>query len=297
MNHLESALTGKNNWWRYLLMILLVGFAGYYIIGILSIAGYAHSIEFFKGEDLSNNQWIFGLTLFCPLMALLLHLFLIKPIHKRSAFFIINGTKKIRWRRFFIAAFVWLLFLISYSLYSYFISPEEVVFQYKPATFFPLLVISFIIFPIQTAFEEFLFRGYLLQGFGVLTKSRIWACILSSLIFTSLHFLNPEAQLTGIIRATLNYGILAFFLSVITILDDGFEVAWGIHAIQNIYVVTIWNAKISSIPSDSLFCIDSPISYQGIVETLVCIVICLFILTKIFKWDWTIFKVKISPKN
>ena len=77
-------------------------------------------------------------------------------------------------------------------------APEEYVFNFKWRTFLPLLFLGTLLIPIQTSTEELLFRGYLLQGFGVLFKNRWLPLILTSVLFVGLHYANPEVDQFGL---------------------------------------------------------------------------------------------------
>ena len=296
MKHLQSAFEGKNAWWRYLLMIFLVGFISYYTIGRLSTVGYLYAVEFFTGEELRENQWqwILGILLFCGLIGGLFLWFLMKPLHNRSPFTLINGTKKIRWKRFFLAALIWLVFLIIYSVFIFFTTSRSITFSFNPNTFFPLLIICFAVVPVQAGFEELYSRGYLLQGLGVLTKNRIISIVLVTLLFALLHSFNPEVKSAGFTLAMFAYLTGSLFFTLIVVLDDGLEMAWGIHTINNIYGFAIWSSDISSVKSDSLFHIGGSMSYLGVSTMAVLMIICLFVLTKKMKWNWGVLTKKIE---
>ncbi len=106
-------------------------------------------------------------------------------------------------------------------------------------------LISVVLIPFQSALEEWIFRGYLMQGFATLTKSRLLTLVLTSVIFGSLHLFNPEIDQLG-------YGLLAyyigtgFFFGIISLMDEGIELAIGFHVANNlltaILVTADWTA-------------------------------------------------------
>ena len=51
---------------------------------------------------------------------------------------------------------------------SYYADPSQIEVQFNPVKFTILFIISIILFPFQIGLEEYLFRGYLMQGIGVL---------------------------------------------------------------------------------------------------------------------------------
>jgi membrane protease YdiL (CAAX protease family) len=71
------------------------------------------------------------------------------------------------------------------------------VLNFKPVPFVILLIIGTLLIPIQTS-EEYIFRGYLMQGFGNLVKHKWFPLLMTSIIFGSVHFGNPEVSKLGI---------------------------------------------------------------------------------------------------
>jgi hypothetical protein len=115
--------------------------------------------------------------------------------------------------------------LISLAV-TYFTSPGDLVLQFKASSFIPLFFISLVLIPFQTSFEEITFRGYLMQGIATNTHSRIWALVITSLIFGLLHSFNPEVK---------EYGFLATMPQYI-----GFGVIFGLMALCSILFIIIW---------------------------------------------------------
>ena len=74
-----------------------------------------------------------------------------------------------------------------------------------------MFVIACCFIPFQSALEEWIFRGYLMQGFAGLTKSRFLSLALTSIIFGSLHAFNPEVEKLG-------YGLMAIILALVSFL-------------------------------------------------------------------------------
>ena len=60
-----------------------------------------------------------------------------------------------------------------------------------------MFIIASLLIPFQSALEEWIFRGYLMQGFATMTRSRLLSLFLTSVIFGSLHILNPEIEKLG----------------------------------------------------------------------------------------------------
>jgi membrane protease YdiL (CAAX protease family) len=63
-------------------------------------------------------------------------------------------------------------FTIVSTLLFYFTNPDGFVLNFKPVPFVILLIVGTLLIPIQTSTEEYIFRGYLMQGFGNLVKHK-----------------------------------------------------------------------------------------------------------------------------
>jgi membrane protease YdiL (CAAX protease family) len=72
--------------------------------------------------------------------------------------------------------------------------PDGFVLNFKPVPFVILLIIGTLLIPIQTSTEEYIFRGYLMQGFGNLVKHKWFPLLMTSIIFGSVHFGNRKFQ-------------------------------------------------------------------------------------------------------
>ena len=73
------------------------------------------------------------------------------------------------------------MLFIDYS----FISPENYEWNFKLQPFLILCLIAAILLPLQTSAEEYMFRGYLMQGIGVVFKYKWIALLLTCLLYTS----------------------------------------------------------------------------------------------------------------
>ena len=109
-----------------------------------------------------------------------------------------------------------------------------------------------ILTPIQTSAEELLFRGYFLQGLGILTRKKWILIIISGVIFAVPHFLNPEMK-QGFLLLALYYFSFGAILAWITLKSNRLEFALGIHAANNLFTVLFANYTDSALPSPSVF--------------------------------------------
>lgn len=189
---------------------------------------------------LDPNLTLF-LLLFSFLIAFLGFLFIIKKIHKQTLLSVTTSRESIDYSRFFFAFIFWALVSILLVTIGYYLAPEdyEVTFKFKP--FLIMFLISVLLVPFQSGLEEYLFRGYLMQGFAKLTKNRWLPLILTSVIFGSLHVFNPEIDKLGFGLLTYYIGT-GFFFGIMTLMDDGIELALGFHIANNLLTALLVTA-------------------------------------------------------
>lgn len=272
MKHLERALQGRNGFGWYILMFATIFIASQFatipLFFILIPAILSNGVDLGDLSAAMQNPSDHGIpaNLFL-LVAMLsfviiyvLFALLVKPIHGRTVHETINGRKKIRWDRVRMGIIVWGIFVLADTAISLLIaSPGEYEFQFSAGPFFMMLLILCMLIPFQTSIEEILFRGYLAQGIARWTKSRWWALIIPSLLFALMHYFNPEVKEFGFWLTMPSYLIMGLMLGLISILDDGIELALGIHFINN----------------------------------MLGSVLLVFILQRIYKWDFSLMRKKV----
>ena len=167
-------------------------------------------------------------------------------------------------------------------------SPQDYEWNFKPIPFLVLLLISIVLIPIQTTVEELIFRGYLIQGFGLLFKNRWLPLLVTSVLFGLLHIWNPEIEKLGINLLWYYIGT-GIFLGIITLMDEGVELALGFHAANNLVTALMVTASWTAFQTESLL-IDNaePSLGKELIITLVVIYpILAFIYGKKYKWkNW-----------
>jgi membrane protease YdiL (CAAX protease family) len=305
MNFIQQIYKGKNEWWRYLLMLLFV-FFGWQIIGVipLSVIAIIHSTDLFAfqhaaadsfmGLGIDANLYLFGMiAMFAIGLSFLF--FGIKNIHKRSVISLLTSRKDLDWNRILFAFTVWFLFSIVLLISEYFISPDTFTWNFKPIPFTILVLISFLFLPFQTSFEEVLFRGYLMQGLGGLTKTRWFPLLFTSIAFGLLHSFNPEVEKLGQIVMIYYIGT-GFLFGIVTLMDEGLEISLGLHAANNIVAALFVTTNWTVFQTDALF-IDTSEPSVGL-ETFVPVFVIYPLLIIIFskKYQWKNWKKKLLGK-
>jgi membrane protease YdiL (CAAX protease family) len=234
-----------------------------------------------------------------PFMAsLFAFILLVKPIHGKPFTLVVNGTGKIRWKRFFTGAIVWLVLSGVYLFIFLRIDPANFTLNNTSGTLVTLIIVSLLLFPFQASMEEVLFRGYLMQGFAVLVRNKWFPLIVTSVLFGLMHAVNPEVKEFGFLTMMPHYIIFGLVFGIITILDDGIEVAMGAHSANNFFLSVMLTHKSSAMQTDAVYeqlSISPWLEFTGLV--LMGIVFIL-ILKKLLGWvNFNPLWSKIQPKQ
>ena len=225
-------------------------------------------------------------------------LFGIKMLHKRKVNSVLTSRSRVDWSRILMAFGLWFSINGMFEIANYFMSPEEYSFRPPGLSFLILLAVAFLFLPLQVAFEEVLFRGYLMQGIGALFGNRWMPLVLTSVAFGMMHIANPEVTEYGTGRMMTYYIGIGLILGIVTIMDDGLELAFGIHAATNIYSATMVSYEAGAIQTGALFHSNAEIVDNSIYSFLIFSVIFVFILSRIYKWnDWSKLWTPLPPKE
>src|SRR5690606_28813504 len=130
-----------------------------------------------------------------------------------------TSRRKTDWNRVFFGFGLIAVFTLLVTVYDYFNNPEDYVLQFDLVPFLILAIIAVVMIPLQTSFEEYLFRGYLMQGIGVLAKNRWLPLIITSVVFGGLHMANPEVDKLGPVIMVYYIGT-GFLLGIMTLMDE-----------------------------------------------------------------------------
>ena len=296
MNYIQQAFKGNNEWYHWVLTIVLV-FIGWQIIGaiplIFAAAAYSENLtEFtnaandnFMSLGIDKNLFLF-LMLFMFAVGLIFLLISIKYIHKRTVISLVSSRKKIDWKRFWFGFITWGTIVVVLSFLGILLAPEDYTFNFNAKPFFILVTISLLLIPLQTSLEELLFRGYFMQGIGVLVKNRWVPLVVTSVCFGLLHGANPEVEKLGYITMVFYIGT-GFFYGVTTLMDEGTEIALGLHAANNMLAAFLITTDWMVFQTDALF-IDSSepsVTWEMFVPVIVLYPLMLLLFAKKYKWS------------
>lgn len=297
MNYIQQAYKGLHDGWRYLLgtvIIIFFVFAGqipFTIAALLEAKN--HGLNMF-GLDESTLMGLLepNLNLFLMLLSFavgLLGLFLVnKFIHKLSITNLTTARDKIDWKRFWLIFFGWGILSSGLVLLDYYMSPQDYVWNFDLNNFLILAIIAIALVPLQTSCEEYLFRGYLMQGIGVIAKNKWVPLIITSVVFGMLHIANPEVEQLGYVIMIYYIGT-GFFLGIITLMDDGMELALGFHAANNLFTALLVTADWTAFQTYSILKDTSDPTAASLAEIVVPVFvifpIIILVLSKLYGWN------------
>ena len=173
--------------------------------------------------------------------------FIVRFIHQQPIVKFTTGREKIDFGRIFFSFSLWGLFIVAQTALSYLFFPEDYQWNFQPAPFFTLLLISFLFI---IANPEIAQMGY---GF---------------LVF---------------------YISLGFFLGVITLMDNGLELALGFHIANNFFISFLTTSQWSAFQTPSLLKeVTIPeVTMLYVVTFYLPLLLLLFIFAKKYRWnDW-----------
>jgi len=292
---MSAPFRGKNSFWRYFLGTV-APFLVSNIIGAIPLAiviisytldgstlpqkGGMPDFEL-MGIDLNLG---FALTLFPFILAFFTIVWLVKPLHNRSFGTVINGGRKVRWRKMLFSAFVWIAISAGWLFWSVRTDPGNFSLNNTSGTLLILAAMALLLIPFQAAFEEIIFRGYLMQGFAVLTRNRWLPIVITSVLFGLMHSLNPEVQKYGFATMIPQYIFFGLVFAVLTMFDDGIELAIGAHAANNAFLSVFVTHKDSALQTPAMYEQLEIYPWKDFIGLVAMSVVFVIIMAVVYRW-------------
>ena len=328
--YIAQAFKFLHDWWRYLvgaIVIFLASQLGAFpliIIAGIKLASEGGDISSLEDPNMIMTILDSNLTLFLMLLSFAIGLVVlvltVRFFHKQSMRSLTTSRKKTDWGRIWFGFLLITATTIVFTGIDYYSNPQDYELQFELVPFLILAVIAIIMIPLQTSFEEYLFRGYIMQGIGVSTIRKYFPFIflylfitlsayifvslsyslgmlthlvitvgifgllalviasnvlepliktagyarlhrklntkfiplfVTSMIFGGLHFFNPEVEKLGPIIMVYYIGT-GFFLGIITLMDEGLELALGFHAGNNLIAALLVTADWTVFQTNSI---------------------------------------------
>ncbi len=292
--YIQQALNYKHEFWRYFLgssLIIIGVLLGQVPLAIAVIwkvgpaAAGMDQTELLQALDPNLSLFLMLLTFAIGLGATLL---VVKLLHDQSIRALTTTRKKIDWGRFFFAFGLVAGFTLIVTIVDYMLNPADYELTFQPVPFLILFVVAVVMIPLQTSFEEYFFRGYLMQGIGTFAGNKWLPLFVTSIVFGGLHFFNPEVSKLGNIIMIYYIGT-GFMLGIMTLMDEGMELSLGFHAGNNLIAALLVTADWTAFKTYSIFkdVSDPSGGWDVLIPVLVVYPIFLFILSKKYGWsDW-----------
>ncbi|MBT8221439.1 MAG: CPBP family intramembrane metalloprotease [Bacteroidia bacterium] len=299
---LQKTKNGRNDLHLYIFTIIAVVFG--YIIGQIPFTIALFKVGQDNGMETSeileyasdNDLAAIGMNLNLQLALLLLTFasaffvlwLCIRKLHRKSIVDVSTGRLKWDWNRIKFGFAVWFGLLLLGEIVGYVMDPDNYEWQFELQHFIPLVLITVILLPIQTTFEEVFTRGYLLQGFSMIFKNRWVPLLLTALFFGALHMANPEVSEYGTSIMFFNYAGTGFLLAAIALMDDGLEIPIGMHAANNIFGSLFVTFDDSALLTNAIFSLKEINIESTTIATVVFSVAFFFICKWKYNWsDWS----------
>lgn len=296
--YIEQAYKGNNTWWRVLITTLFT--AGIFIANFVAffIMSKEDLDQVYKSMSEIPNNWsmVINLSPFIFLLGLLFLLVLV--LHKRSILSLTTSRNKVDYKKIVFSFGLIIVLTITVFAISYSVDSSTILLNFNPLKFSVLFIISMLLFPFQIGFEEYLFRGYLMQQIGIMVKNRWFPLLITSIMFGVFHSANPEV-------AKMGYGVMVFyigtgfFLGIMTLMDESLELALGFHFGNNLMAALLITTDYSALKTDAIFKysgIENPndILNEMLVSIAIVYPIILFIFAK--KYNWNHWAAKLAGK-
>jgi len=265
-----NLLTGKYQFWRYLLVTVV-------IVGVTLIS---QLILIFIGSIFEGNLDVMqysSITLLwvsmLPFAFLLLFLVLgIRFVHHQKVKSIFTQKGSFNKRLLLISFVLWFVLSGISDIFLALLQPGNYVFTFNIGKFLPYMLMAFFLVLLQITAEEVLFRHYFLHGFSRLFRFPWIAIVAQAIIFGLLHGANPEVTAYGLLTTMPFYIGMGLVLGWFSIRSKGLEIALGLHFANNIYATSMVTFNESAIPSPAIFTINN---YQPEVGLIIFVAITL----------------------
>lgn len=244
--YLDLARVGQNDWWRYALGVSTIAF-------FWLVPGHVPYV-FLLGGGVETDPLLDFIAINFSLLMMLAGLAVtVRLIHRRPLLSLVTFAARMDWRRAGRGALAWAVITAAIVLVEHLLFPGRYYLSFNPDRFLPFLAAVLVLTPLQCATEELVFRGYAMQGLGLLTRRPAVIAAASSIAFTVPHLLNPEVAQHGVSVMAANYFVLGLLFATITLRDGRLELAIGLHAVNNVLLALVANYEGSALMTESIF--------------------------------------------
>jgi uncharacterized protein len=248
-------LLGRTSWKRHLAAIVVI-LASWFVLGTAAaVAVFAVVV----GEQADIGAPLpFYLAVNAPFPFLLAGVAVaVRGIHRRPLRTLVTSPGRRVDRRAVALGFAFFATLgAAGAVVEALLHPGRYQLVFEPLAWLALLPVVLVVTTVQTSAEELLFRGWLLQAVGLLTR-RTWLLVaVNGLLFALPHALNAEVAVdpVAVLAYMAGFGAL---MAYATVRSGGLELALGAHAANNLFVALVANYAGSSLPTSAIWSVDT----------------------------------------
>ncbi|MFI1363383.1 lysostaphin resistance A-like protein [Streptomyces griseochromogenes] len=169
----------------------------------------------------------------------------VRWIGQRPAGTVSSVTGRLRWRLLALCVLT-ALPIVALSTVGMLLLPTDGGQESRWAgwtVFGPALAMLVVLVPLQTAAEEYMFRGWLTQAVGAFARSPWWAILPQAVLFAAAHGWGTVWGFADLVV----FGVTAGWLTWRT---GGLEAAIGLHAVNNLLSFGFAAAVVDGLKSD-----------------------------------------------
>jgi membrane protease YdiL (CAAX protease family) len=274
---LDLVNKGETNWKNYGLTFLII--VAFWILGsgtvMIGVYGTSPEGTPFDGTNPYSDFIALNLLFITVLLGLWVGL---RRAHKRSLRTLVTPYKNIRWGRILQGFGLQMGLGVIVTIIDAIIFPGTYTYTLDPDRFYKFAILVILLTPFQTTAEELIARSYFLQLLGHFTRHPIALVILNALPFALLHFMNPEIAAHGLVPMMAFYFVVGAFLALVTLKDNGAELALGIHAANNMFAAIFVNYEGSALPTNTVFTAGFVNVWFGLISYIISAAIMYWIL-------------------
>jgi len=241
---LAAAREGRNAAWRWVLGVLTV------LVFWLVIGSIPAVVTLADGSESGTEQY---LAVNLSFVAMLVGLWLaVRYVHRRRFGTLVAPDGRLRGGQVLRGGLYWSTGLVIATVVEWIIARPEITYTLEPRRFLLLLPLVLVLTPVQASTEELLFRGYLLQGIGLLTRNTVVLVAVSGLVFALPHLGNPEVG-SGFALLATYYFLFGAFATSVALRAGSLHLVIGMHVAHNLLGVLVLRAPNSALQTNTIF--------------------------------------------
>lgn len=257
--------TGRCRWWSFALAVpsaiaVYVTFlmiAGFAVMSVMPSAELRYAMSLVGTvSDWSAVSGRHALIAFAEMMTIIAALIpalwlTVRLVHGRSWRTLVTGRDRFDMRAFLVSFGIATgLMAAAHAATQLILGGYAYVLDIERYLLFLPLVLLLV--PAQVLAEEALFRGYLVQLVGCLTRRRTVVVVAPAAIFAAAHFTNAEVSKGGL-WVVAYFAVISLYLTWLAVRGNGLEYAIGFHLATNLFALSVVTSSVAVYPTPTIF--------------------------------------------